>query len=228
MKHSDVRARLSEYLERDLPAEERSRIGTHLESCSDCEREFGELRATVTLLRGLPEPELPSGLGAAVMARIANGEGREPRVHTLFRRAADPRFAAALAAGLAGLFFLVRSEDAGVLPQPSPGAAAGTPGATAQLAAASDFELQRRAFENAWREAHAGDGVMHAGVVSGFTPDAAVRQYMTQLRMDQARRQAQAQNFMRQLRGANHPYSASLASHFDAGANVMLAGWQPR
>jgi len=227
LKHSDVRARLSEYLERDLPVEERSRIGAHLESCSDCERELGELRETVSLLRGLPEPTLPPGIGAAVMARIANGEGREPRVIMLFRRAADPRIAAALAAGLAGLIFLVDGDGLGVPPAPANGGAATLAGLPVNDPV-SELYVQHVALENASSGACGPDTCGAAGVVSGFTPNVAVQQYVTQLRLEQARRQAHAQNLMQRLRGANHPYSASLASQFDARPNVTLAGWQPR
>jgi anti-sigma factor RsiW len=228
VKHSEIRARLSEYLERDLPAEERARIGAHLESCSDCERELGELRDTVSLLRGLPEPALPPGIGAAVMARIAQGEGREARVYSLFRRMAEPRFAAPLAAGLAGLFFLVQSDGPETGRVVASNVERGNRSAASASDASGDFAAQRAAFELAWREARDGSDGAHAGVVSEFTPTAVYQRYITQVRMDAARRRSEAHEKLRQLRGAGHPISASLATHSDPRPNVVLADWQPR
>ena len=91
--HSEIRARLSDYLERDLNPEDRSRIERHLEACAPCGSELRELRATVSLLRRLPEPAHPSGLGELVMARVARDGSRPARVRSLLRRATEPRFA---------------------------------------------------------------------------------------------------------------------------------------
>jgi len=41
-------------------------------------------------------------------------------------------------------------------------------------------------------------------------------------------RRAKLEELARQLRGAGHPYSESLAAHFEARPNVVLADWQPR
>jgi len=227
VKHLEIRARLSEYLERDLPAEERSRIGAHLDGCVDCEKELSELRATVSLLRGLPDPVLPPGIGAAVMSRIAQGEGREARVHSIFRRIAEPRYAAPLAAGIAGLFFLVQQGGTGPAHTADGKFDVVTSAAARAQEQSSAFLAERNAFENAWRESADGDAGSQAGVVSGFTPATAVRQYMGEVELEQARRRSQAQDVLRQLRGAGHPYSASLAAHSDTRPTVVLAGWQP-
>ena len=120
MTHSEIRAQLSEYLERDLPGERRAQIGAHLASCGECERELDGLREMVSMLRGLPEPELPAGLSNAVMARLAQGEGREARVISLFRHATSPRVAAALAAGLAGVIFLTQPDAQAPAPMQAP------------------------------------------------------------------------------------------------------------
>ena len=109
--HSEIRARLSDYLERDLSPEERSRIERHLEACAPCGSELREFRATVSLLRRLPEPEHPSGLAESVMARVARDGSRPARVRSLLRRATEPRFALPLAAGISGLFFLFQTDD---------------------------------------------------------------------------------------------------------------------
>jgi hypothetical protein len=228
VKHSQIRAQLSEYLERDLSGEGRARIDAHLENCSDCERELNELRATVSLLRRLPEPALPPGIGTAVMARIALGEGREARVHSLLRRTVEPRFATLLAAGLAGVFFLVQSGDTGLSTQPSRAVAPGTRALVAANVGATPFAAESGGSEDAWLNARDSGLGSQAGVTSGFTPAAAYQQYRSQARRQEAERLAQIQEFARQLRGAGHPNSASLASHFEARPNVVLADWQPR
>ena len=224
MKHSQIRAQLSEYLERDLSGEGRARIDAHLEDCLDCDRELNELRATVSLLRRLPEPALPPGIGTAVMKRIALGEGREARVHSLLRRTAEPRFAALLAAGLAGVFFLFQSGDIGLATQTSRAVAPGT----RALVAAMPIAAEGGGSEDAWLNARDSGLGSQAGVTSGFTPAAAYQQYRSQTRRQEAERRAQIQEYARQLRGAGHPNSASLASHFEARPNVVLADWQPR
>ena len=78
------------------------------------------------------------------MARIARGEGREARVHSLFRRVAEPRFAAPLAAGLAGLFFLFQTGDAGLSPQPSRAVAPQSLARVAANDAATAFTVRAR------------------------------------------------------------------------------------
>jgi hypothetical protein len=112
MTDTHVRDRLGDHLEGDLSLDERSRVDAHLADCAECADELRELRATIHLLRGLPDPEPPARLTAEVMRRIEAGEGSEPRVVRLFRRAGEPRFAAALAAGIAGLM-LVTTLDFG-------------------------------------------------------------------------------------------------------------------
>jgi hypothetical protein len=98
-----VSDRLGDHLEGDLSLAERSRVDRHLAECSTCAAELRELRATVALLRGLPDPEPPLLLRADVMRRIEAGEGRRPLLERLFGRAAEPRFAAAFAGGVAVL-----------------------------------------------------------------------------------------------------------------------------
>ncbi|WP_242336928.1 MULTISPECIES: anti-sigma factor [Anaeromyxobacter] len=48
---SDVLARLSDYVDGDLPAEERGRVEDHLRACEGCARFGGEFAATVRGLR---------------------------------------------------------------------------------------------------------------------------------------------------------------------------------
>lgn len=103
MTHSEVRALLGDYLEGDLEIGERARLASHLPECPRCSAELRALRATIALLRGLPDPEPPADLGEVVMRRVAAGEASSPVVLRAVRSLAEPRFATALAAGLAGL-----------------------------------------------------------------------------------------------------------------------------
>src|SRR5262245_11773178 len=60
-------------------------------------------------------------------------------------------------------------------------------------------------------------GLPAAAVISAATPAEIYAAY--------ARR---ARETARQLRGAGHPYSESLAAHLEARPTVALADWQPR
>jgi hypothetical protein len=196
--HSEIRARLSEYLERDLDPAERSRVEGHLGGCASCSRELHELRETVSLLRRLPEPGHPPALADAVLARIASEASGQARVRSLFARfgdaVAEPRVALALAAGLAGVFLLFQP----VTPPPT------------AVAIYPSIQQPRWVIEPDARGLSSG-----AAVLSRATPAAAYAAY-------------RARETARQLRGAGHPYSESLAAHLEARPNVALADWQPR
>ena len=53
-QHLDVDT-LSAYLDQQLPPAELAAIRAHLATCAECERDLAELRATVALLRELPQ-----------------------------------------------------------------------------------------------------------------------------------------------------------------------------
>jgi predicted anti-sigma-YlaC factor YlaD len=199
--HSEIRAQLSEYLERDLDPEERSRVEEHLGSCAHCAGELRDLRETVSLLRRLEEPDHPTGLADAVMTRIASQASGPARVRSLFGRITEPRIALALAAGLAGVFLMIQ-DDRSTAPAPLPA------------------DVARIQLQPEWTQLAAAPGrPPRAGVVSGATPSGA---YTARLR------RAHLEEMARQLRGAGHPFSESLAAHFEAQPTVALAGFQPR
>lgn len=110
MNESHVSDRLGDHLESDLSLAERARVDAHIAECSACAEELRELRETVSLLRGLPDPHPPEHLRADVMRRIRAGEPRAPGVLRSLRRIHVPSVAAALAAGLAGLLALASSD----------------------------------------------------------------------------------------------------------------------
>jgi hypothetical protein len=74
-----------------------------------------ELRAVVSLLRGLAEPEPPEQLVERVMARVRAREARPNVIRVAFRRVSQPAVASALAAGI-GCLLLVGALQQGVLP----------------------------------------------------------------------------------------------------------------
>lgn len=76
MKHQEARALLGDYLEGDLPLPRRALVDAHLDDCAECATHLSELRCAVDALHALVDPLPPPGLAAAVMARIATGEGR--------------------------------------------------------------------------------------------------------------------------------------------------------
>src|SRR5262249_55313488 len=57
-----VRDDLSAYLDGELGGDARRTVEAHLVTCADCRRELAELRATVALVRRLPEAAPPRPL----------------------------------------------------------------------------------------------------------------------------------------------------------------------
>jgi len=76
VNHSDVQARMADYLEGDLSLAKRALFDAHLDSCELCAAELAEMRRTITALRSLPSPEPPPDLVDKVMRRIRAGEGK--------------------------------------------------------------------------------------------------------------------------------------------------------
>ena len=72
--HWRARRRLSEHLDGTLPERAQRAVAAHLEACARCRGELAELRATVQLLRSLPEVEEPAFLATRIEARIEAGE----------------------------------------------------------------------------------------------------------------------------------------------------------
>lgn len=103
---------LGDRLEGDLTSEDFTRVDAHLADCSECATELRELRETVALLRGLPDPMPPPRFVADVMQRIEVEGVSRGRVIELFREVARPLAVAALAAGIAALA-LFSSLDVG-------------------------------------------------------------------------------------------------------------------
>ncbi|MEN8183003.1 MAG: zf-HC2 domain-containing protein [Myxococcota bacterium] len=110
-----VVGQLGPYLEGDLGVAERRRVERHLEVCSSCTRTLRELRATIDLLRGMPEPELPEHLDRLVMQRIEEAHGRRPpgRLATWLRGVGGFPLPAPVAAAALGLLVIATVRSVG-------------------------------------------------------------------------------------------------------------------
>jgi hypothetical protein len=120
VKHRDVRDRLGDYLEGALPLEDRALLDAHLDACDGCASELEDLRTTVRLLRALSAIDEPADVTAAVMRRLAEGEGQP----TLWTRVLDsldawarPQTLVAVAVGAAALAGVVIFRPDG-MPRP--------------------------------------------------------------------------------------------------------------
>ena len=78
MRHEEVREALDGYLEGDVGSAERRRVDEHLSVCASCRAEHRELRATLDLLRGLPDPEPPASFVPELLRRLESEPGPRP------------------------------------------------------------------------------------------------------------------------------------------------------
>lgn len=120
MKHKSAQRHLADYIEGNLAPRQHARVALHIEHCDECQTEVRELRFTVSLLRGLKDPEPPENLAESVLRRIAAGEA-EPSwrqsadqfLERAWNRVSLPQYALP-AAGLAGflaVFWLAPGLD---------------------------------------------------------------------------------------------------------------------
>jgi anti-sigma factor RsiW len=124
-----IRDRLIDFIEGELPAEDRRPVEAHLRRCPQCSREVVGLREALARVRALPEPVAPAhlldGFAAAVQGRLA--AERPPRL-PFWRKATArldgfvrarpiPAFSAAAVLGILLVIGLVRTSGR---PQVSP------------------------------------------------------------------------------------------------------------
>lgn len=192
MNHSRVRARLNDFLERDLSPAERSAIRAHLDGCGDCARELRELEQTVGLLRGMPEPDLPLAFTATVMARVRSGEAEPVGLLHWLRRLFEPGVAIPLVAGLSSLVFFAGLESGSFQSPAAPSASQ-----PIQLADASLDRMQPM-----------------LGVNEATAAPTVTRAPLPPRRMQQTRWAPRGNHraMVAALRGAGHPHSARMAS----------------
>lgn len=78
MRCDEIRKRLSEYLDGELPPDGKRSVEEHLAGCEGCRRELSELELTLGHLRSLPEVEPPPFYTQSVMRRVREEAQAKP------------------------------------------------------------------------------------------------------------------------------------------------------
>lgn len=76
MPQVHVRESLSAYIDGEVAAAERARIGAHLESCEECRQYLDELRRTVAFIQSSEPVRAPEGFRAQVRSKLEEGTSR--------------------------------------------------------------------------------------------------------------------------------------------------------
>jgi hypothetical protein len=101
-----IELRLSEYVERSLPAAEMAQVAEHLHECSECTGLLEEMRLAIATCKSFPSYEPDTGLIERILLRTSGRprtrSWRELLDQYLLRPMLTPRFA--VGAGLAVLF----------------------------------------------------------------------------------------------------------------------------
>jgi len=171
----------------------------------------------------------------AVMARVRAGEAEPGGLLRWLRALSTPAFAVPLAAGLAGLVLFAGLRD-GALPQPG-----AEPEALERVAMSVPEPLARVAVSEPLPELAPGPArfgarpAIRAGAGSEARPAQLqrrieiVRAMQRRSLLQQLARRGHTKQVALTLRGAGHPLSSSMASHFEdhEPANVAFASWSP-
>lgn len=102
-EHSYVGERLSAYIDRALPEQERARVQAHLESCAACREELESLLWAKRLLRETPTVAVPR----AFVVRRADLEGQNAAKRLLITPRRRTLWATQWATALVGLLFVL-------------------------------------------------------------------------------------------------------------------------
>jgi anti-sigma factor RsiW len=123
--HDSVTDRLSEYVDGDLTADERSRVETHVDTCAECRAVVADLRQLTAAASRLPESAPDRDLWSGIAPRI--GATQRTASVTPFRRRFSFTMPQLAAAGIAlmlasgGLVYVLRPEPPAVTATSSPG-----------------------------------------------------------------------------------------------------------
>jgi hypothetical protein len=80
MEHTEIRRKLSAYLDNAVSAEEKEDIKRHLGSCGNCRGVLADLEWTIDHLKRLPEVEPPPWLTAKIMAKVRDSSAEQPNI----------------------------------------------------------------------------------------------------------------------------------------------------
>ena len=78
MDHTEIRRKLSEYLDNEVGATERREIEVHLDGCARCREALAELKQVVAAIREIPPVEPSPWLTTRIMARIREEAAPRP------------------------------------------------------------------------------------------------------------------------------------------------------
>lgn len=70
MNHSDIRHKLSEYIDETVTPDEKAAIEAHIVSCAECTDALRELRKTIEQVKQLEEIEAPAWMTSKIMAKV--------------------------------------------------------------------------------------------------------------------------------------------------------------
>lgn len=85
MEHTDIRHKLSEYIDGSTTAQERTEIESHLKTCRDCTDALQELRKTIEQIKAIEEIEPPAWMTQKIMATVrAEAEEKKNIIQRLF------------------------------------------------------------------------------------------------------------------------------------------------
>jgi hypothetical protein len=217
VKHSKVRARLNDYLERDLPPSVRREVDAHLTECAACTSTLRELERTVGLLRRMPDPEPPPYLTQAVMARVAEGEATVWSPARFLQRLMQPALAMPLAGALVGLLAFASLQ----------GGSGTGPTAEAPSAAAVVARTAPPPTDYGFRAGIAPESRLAAAERRGRYRERLMRPTLDPWAHN-AMRSGRSQDVAQWLRGAGHPHSEMLAAHFDRADQAVFVTYTPR
>src|SRR5574341_1754537 len=82
MDHTEIRHKLSEYIDNSVTPEERAAIEQHLGICMECSDALRELQKTVEHIKTIDEVEPPSWMTRKIMAKVR----AEAEKRNLFQR----------------------------------------------------------------------------------------------------------------------------------------------
>ena len=231
MSHSKLRRLLNDYVDRQLPGTQRAEVSAHLEACGECATEVRELERGVSLLRRLPEPELPPGFADAVMERVRAGESSPAWLRSL-RGLFQPMLTVTATAAVAGL--AVFSVVGGGTFDEVGGGTIGDAGAPQLDAARVATEIPHSAIASrAPNPTPARTPAMSPSAASapislasatprvGRAGDVVARQMRRQRRALELAQQGHRDAVARTLRGAGHPHSAMLAAYFEDSPDTI-------
>ena len=75
-KHTEIRRKLSDFLDDAVTPAEKAVIEAHLAQCPQCRKAHEDLKKTIAHMKGLPEVEPPPWLTERIMAKVREEAGR--------------------------------------------------------------------------------------------------------------------------------------------------------